>query len=603
MNNKNEKHKLSNILHKYKDSSFETKLQAQFAFFLCCVLTIIMLPIIAYTVVIALFLSEAGHINVMMMLSEISMVFFFSIALMLIVNGFLKSAAHLLFISAFSCIWFVMSLDREGLLEQLDTVILVAAVISMLPIFFEKAILIFFYAAANITALILFVFFKFQSINASLADYIADTSITIIFIAIVGYNLIRIKKALLEKSENEVVKLRKIERELSMEKEKLIEANKLIESVTQAQKLQSLGTLAGGIAHDFNNLLTGIYGHIGFATDLSSEDNVKELLIQASNTIERAKSLTRQLLTFSKGGDPVKELHDPGPFLLENVKFILSGSNCSSSFNISENLKKVEFDRHQLAQVVDNLILNAVQAMPGGGTIRVRAENILMETGGILPLNPGEYVKISISDEGCGIPESDIPKIFDPFFTRKNDGQGLGLAMCYSIISRHKGIITVDSTVGEGSTFHVFIPATNHIMAQKVQHEGPQNKNVLFEGRILIMDDERIVSSIIAKTVGKLGFEAVIVDKGEDAVSEFMKAQKEGKPFSAVIFDLTVPNGMGGQEAIKKIREINTTVPAFVSTGYSEDPVVANPNKYGFNDSISKPFEVSELEEKLRKHL
>ncbi|HQJ59804.1 MAG TPA: ATP-binding protein, partial [bacterium] len=409
-------------------------------------------------------------------------------------------------------------------------------------------------------------------------------------------------RTILNKYEGEIRKLKVAEEQLSNEKEKLLEAQKLLESAAQTQKLQSLGILAGGIAHDFNNLLTGIFGYIGFARDESKEKNIKELLAQASGAIERAKSLTHQLLTFSKGGVPLKKLQPFSPFIEEVVRFALSGSSVTPVFKISDDLKMAEFDRNQAAQVIDNIILNAVEAMSKAGKIEISAQNVALKENELFPLTEGEYVKISIADEGPGIPQDSLPHIFDPFFTTKSEGHGLGLAMSYSIIRKHEGLITVDSNIGKGAVFTIYIPAAAPqpvIEPPVVEHK----EHGSFAGRVLVMDDERIISEIVAHILNRAGFDAVTVSNGEDAIKEFSKAKREGRPFRFLIFDLTIPNGMGGQKALDRIRETDKNVIAFVSTGYSDDPVVADPAAYGFNDTISKPFEIDELKEKLGKYL
>jgi CheY-like chemotaxis protein len=240
--------------------------------------------------------------------------------------------------------------------------------------------------------------------------------------------------------------------------------------------------------------------------------------------------------------------------------------------------------------------------MSKAGKIEISAQNVALKENELFPLTEGEYVKISIADEGPGIPQDSLPHIFDPFFTTKSEGHGLGLAMSYSIIRKHEGLITVDSNIGKGAVFTIYIPAAAPqpvIEPPVVEHK----EHGSFAGRVLVMDDERIISEIVAHILNRAGFDAVTVSNGEDAIKEFSKAKREGRPFRFLIFDLTIPNGMGGQKALDRIRETDKNVIAFVSTGYSDDPVVADPAAYGFNDTISKPFEIDELKEKLGKYL
>ena len=388
-----------------------------------------------------------------------------------------------------------MIVDRSTIIIRLDTATYILAVLALMPAFFVRKRFIPLYSAANIIFLWCYIYFS-MGFDYNTTDYFADYTVAIIFITIIGYNIARINRTLLNKYKSEIENHRLAKEALKIEKEKLLEAQKLIESAAQAQKLQSLGTLAGGIAHDFNNLLTGIFGYIGFAKDESKEENIRELLNQAAGAIERAKSLTHQLLTFSKGGEPVKKLQPLSPFIEESVRFVLSGSSVTSLFQISNDLKTAEFDRNQIAQVIDNIVLNAVEAMSKAGKITISAQNISLKENELFPLAEGEYIKISITDEGPGIPVNSLPHIFDPFFTTKNEGQGLGLAMSYSIIKKHNGLITVESEEGFGATFNVFMPAVDHVSEKKPVNSENFKTDRSFEGKILIMDDEMIVSQI-----------------------------------------------------------------------------------------------------------
>ncbi len=378
----------------------------------------------------------------------------------------------------------------------------------------------------------------------------------------------------------------------------MTEKMQLIEKTQRAQRLESLGLLAAGIAHDFNNILEGVFGYIGLANAYVTDSTVSQMLVNALKSIERAKGLTGQLLTFSKGGQPVKKIQSIVPLLLDTVQFAISGSNVKPEFKISENLANAEIDYNQIAQVIENIVINAVQAMPMGGVITISAENATF-AGDEHPLLEGDYVKITIADQGVGIPKEILPKIFDPFFSTKSMGQGLGLATSYSIITRHQGTIEVESEPGKGTTFYIYLPA---VKAQVEEITKPVEKKILKGGKILILDDEEMMRQIMLKFLDHLGFEGVAVADGKDAIALFIKEKDAGRAFDALIFDMTVKGGMGGKEAVEAIRKYDTSVPAFVMSGYSEDPVLVHPEEHGFNGGLCKPFTLEELEALLSKY-
>ncbi|RLC24129.1 MAG: hypothetical protein DRH93_05435 [Deltaproteobacteria bacterium] len=368
----------------------------------------------------------------------------------------------------------------------------------------------------------------------------------------------------------------------------------------QAQKMEALGTLAGGIAHDFNNLLSGIFGYIDLARKKTKESKTEEYLTKAFNTSGRAKGLTHQLLTFSKGGAPIKRIDSLVPFLQETTQFALSGADVSCSFNLPDDLWMCDYDKNQLGQVIDNIVINAHHAMPSGGNIQVDATNVIVKGREHPALDPGKYVKISISDTGMGIAEKYIPRIFDPFFTTKQKGSGLGLATSYSIVKRHGGIIDIESILGVGATFHIFIPAAEH---PKIQGKTLVEKHYQGSGRILIMDDEEMIQEMMTDMLETMGFTIKGENEGRGAVEAFKKAKERNDPFRAVILDLTVKGGMGGKETVKEIRKTDKTVPVFVASGYSEDEAIANPEAFGFTASLEKPFSVAQLARMFEKHL
>lgn len=368
----------------------------------------------------------------------------------------------------------------------------------------------------------------------------------------------------------------------------------------QAQKMESIGTLAGGIAHDFNNLIGGLFGYLNLAIMKEENPKIKGYLKKSLQASERAADLTQQLLTFSKGGAPVKRVESLVPLIRDISQFALSGSNVSCSFAIEDNLWICAYDKNQISQVIDNIVINAQDAMPRGGKIVVKADNLTLKEDRAIDLAPGRYVRISVSDTGTGIPEDNIPRIFDPFFTTKKSGSGLGLATAYSIIKKHGGLITVNSRQGVGSTFHIFIPAAEE---RNSADSRDADKSFRGSGRILAMDDDQLMALMLTDLVEELGYTVVMTNTGERALETFKKAQDGNKPFTAVILDLTIRGGMGGKEAISEIRKIDRDIPVFVASGYSDDDAIANPASFGFTGSIKKPFGLDDLIRVFRKHL
>ncbi|MDD3050238.1 MAG: PAS domain S-box protein, partial [Candidatus Cloacimonetes bacterium] len=374
---------------------------------------------------------------------------------------------------------------------------------------------------------------------------------------------------------------------------------KMQNNIQNSQRLESLGILAGGIAHDFNNLLSGIYGFTELAKIKSSDSEVLQYLEQSIASMDRARGLTNQLLTFSKGGAPVKKKMPFNPFLKENVKFALSGSNISPEFNIENDLWPGDFDNNQVSQVINNIVINAQQAMPMGGKIFVTARNLRIDEDNKL-LDKGNYVKISITDSGIGMSPEILSHIFDPFFTTKSQGQGLGLASSYSIIKKHNGAIDVESTLGIGTTFHVYLPAALTIEEERKEQIVSLKKG---SGRVLVMDDEKIVRETLSNMLILLGYTPVTADNGDVAVSLFREAYQSKNRFVAMICDMTIPGGKGGIETIAEIRKLDSNTPVFVASGYSSDPVMANPTKFGFTASMMKPFRVNDLFQLLDNYL
>jgi CheY-like chemotaxis protein len=313
-------------------------------------------------------------------------------------------------------------------------------------------------------------------------------------------------------------------------------------------------------------------------------------------TIDRARGLTRQLLTFSKGGAPVKNLDRLAPLLKESAQFALSGSRVSCEYRIPQNLWLCEFDRDQIGQVVDNLVINALQAMPEGGTIEISAGNVTLGEKANPRLPAGNYVKTSIKDHGVGMPGEILQKIFDPFFTTKSQGHGLGLATCYSVVNRHGGCIDVESEPGKGSTFAFYLPAFPDTTLTDATSTPRIHKGA---GTILVMDDEEVLRDTISQMLKLLGYSVVCARSGTEAIDFFAADRK----ITAMILDLTIPGGPGGRDVIAEVRKTDRTIPAFVASGYADDPVMADPVKYGFMASICKPFSIVELSDLLDRHL
>jgi PAS domain S-box-containing protein len=366
-------------------------------------------------------------------------------------------------------------------------------------------------------------------------------------------------------------------------------------------KLESLATLAGGIAHDFNNILTAIMGNISLAIiDLRGNEYLGSLMNEAEKACIQAQTLARQLLTFAKGGAPIKELVSLSKKVTETGFFASRGSNVKCDFDFPADLWGVQADPGQISQVFQNLIINAIQAMPTGGTIRVQGENLAVRPGSDLPLDPGNYVKTSIQDQGIGIPAEHLPRIFDPYFSTKQKGSGLGLATAYSIVKNHQGHIAVESQLGTGTNMHVYLPATSQSTIEPLPEKL---KVVTGQGKILVMDDEEIVRQTLSKLLGYLGYELTFARDGDEAIEQFIQAREAGQEFDAVILDLTVPGGMGGKAAIEKLLRIDPQVKAIVSSGYSDDPIMANFLEYGFSGVIAKPYRVAELSKVLHRVL
>ncbi|HSV63257.1 MAG TPA: response regulator [Chthoniobacterales bacterium] len=367
-------------------------------------------------------------------------------------------------------------------------------------------------------------------------------------------------------------------------------------------KLESLGTLAGGIAHDLNNILTVISGNIGLAQIEAPADSGSLLgfLSKAGQAAQHAAHLSSQLLTFSKGGAPLKKIVSIGELLEHSAEFALYGSNLRTDFDIAVDLWKAEVDAGQIEQVVNALMLNAREAMPQGGSIRVRARNVVFEENMSAPLSPGRYIKVTVSDRGTGIAEDLRTRIFDPYFTTKPTASGLGLAIGYSIVKKHGGLLLLEGTSGEGSVFAFYLRATEGVA------NGPRDNRVTSRPfhynhqRILVMDDEEAIRELTSQLLGTLGYEVTAVPDGLEAVRIYERALRKGEHFQAVILDATVRGGMGGVATIERLRSMDPKVNAIICSGYSDEAALSEFLAYGFRGALPKPFTRSELADALQ---
>jgi len=385
-----------------------------------------------------------------------------------------------------------------------------------------------------------------------------------------------------------------------------ISERKLMEDeLLKARKLESVGVLAGGIAHDFNNILTGLFGNIELARMKLPTDHAAFSYIQnSSQALEKATRLTQQFLTFAKGGEPIIELIDIRPIIQDSIKLSLSGSNVKATLNLPENLWQVKADKGQLSQVITNLVINADQAMPEGGTLTFKAENIKDVDNNLSYLFSENVVKLEIIDEGSGISAEHQKQIFDPYFSTKMAGSGLGLATVHSIINKHNGHISVASELGIGTTFTIYLPSdiSVHQTTDATTSDIPEKTNSR-TGHILLMDDDEMILDLSTEMIKTFGYTADTSADGKEAIEKFISAKKCGKPFDVVIMDLTIPGGMGGQEALHKLLTIDPEAKVIVSSGYSTDPVIANYKDFGFKGRLVKPFPMVDLQKELSRLL
>lgn len=360
-------------------------------------------------------------------------------------------------------------------------------------------------------------------------------------------------------------------------------------------KLNSIGILAGGIAHDFNNILSAILGNVSLVKySLNENDEAMSLILDAEKACNRAKNLTQQLLTFSKGGSPVKEETNIEEIIQESAKFVIRGSNCYCNFIINPDIWSVQVDKGQLSQVIQNIVLNAIQSMPSGGQILIKISNFKRDNENIPGLYHNKYVKISIQDQGIGITEEDLKHIFDPYYTTKETGNGLGLTICYSIIKQHNGIIDVSSEKHKGTNFNIYLPASNQSSSSIKDREAQIEENHP-NARILLMDDDSMVRNMVSRILHRFNYQVEYVNEGNQLIDAYKKSLMLDNPFDLIITDLTIQGGMGGREAVEILHRIHPKIKCIVMSGYSNDPVLANYESYGFSARISKPFSINDF--------
>jgi len=377
----------------------------------------------------------------------------------------------------------------------------------------------------------------------------------------------------------------------------ITDKKQLEKEIQKQSMLKSIGILAGGIAHDFNNILTALVGNLSLIKiKIKQDDEIYQILDETERATFRARSLTKQLLTFSKGGAPIRQPEDIKKLLREVATFTLSGSNHKIQFSIQPDLWSIEIDEGQISQGLNNIILNAIQSMDASGVIAISATNTTVTEESCLPVLKGNYIKISISDQGKGISKESLNKIFEPYFSTKENGTGLGLASSYSIIKNHNGHIFVDSVVGKGSTFDIFLPAEGKTIQGK--NKKIRNQKISYasnKGKILIMDDEEIILKTTGALLKNIGYDVTLSKNGKEAIEIYKDNFNKNIPFDAILMDLTIPGGMGGKEAVAQILEFDPKAKVVVSSGYSNDPVMANYKDYGFYDIAVKPYTIEIL--------
>jgi nitrogen-specific signal transduction histidine kinase/CheY-like chemotaxis protein len=382
----------------------------------------------------------------------------------------------------------------------------------------------------------------------------------------------------------------------------------LEDELLRARKLESLGVLAGGIAHDFNNLLGVVQGYIDLVlADLPPGHVSRQLLLTAMRSVSQTKDLTSRLITFSKGGGPIKEIFDVTEIIRVAVHWTVKGTKVRVIFDFREELWPAEVDDLQMKQVFNNLTKNAVEATPEGGILMIQAENALLPAGGVLDLPAGAYLKITFADEGSGIHEDHLAKIFDPYFSTKRmaaqNGLGLGLAVCYSVLKSHDGHITVQSLPGKGASFVLYIPARPELAKEKEIKKTTSTASRVGPVRVLIMDDDPQARDLMRAYLERIDYEVTDVQDGQEAIDVYRKALESETPFDLALLDLRVRQGMGAEVTMKRLLKITPFIKAIIVSEYAEDPVMLNYADHGFQGALRKPLKREEMKRLVEKVL
>lgn len=373
----------------------------------------------------------------------------------------------------------------------------------------------------------------------------------------------------------------------------------LLAEMANMQRVESLGALAGGIAHDFNNMLTGIMANLSLMSARIKDGQNADILHDTMEAARSAQVLTQQLMAFAKGGKPVKKEFCLGRSLKEIFSLATRGTSCTHDLDLQKDLWSVDGDEGQIKQAVNNLLLNALQAMPSGGTLTLAAANLRLESErGALPA--GNYIKLTVSDTGIGIPKEYLPRIFEPYFTTKSQGHGLGLPMTWSVVKNHGGHIEAASEPGKGTSFELLLPATGRALAPERDQARAAVKGT---GKILLLEDEELLKKAAVRMLKELGYTPEVTNDGKETLAAYRKALKGGRPFAAVIMDLTIPGGMGGREAVAELRKLHPAAKVIVSSGYSDEAVMADYKAYGFDAVLPKPYTYEQMAETLAKVL
>jgi two-component system, cell cycle sensor histidine kinase and response regulator CckA len=375
-----------------------------------------------------------------------------------------------------------------------------------------------------------------------------------------------------------------------MEREKQLQGE-----IDRSARLESLGVLAGGIAHDFNSLLTSVLGNLGLAAmDKRVVAAAGDCISEAERGVRRARDITQRLLTFAKGGEPVLSAVLLPDIVSEAANFARHGSNVRLEFEFPPDLPPGNVDAGQISRVIHNVVINAVQAMPNGGLVSIALAAVSLTADEVDALPPGPYLRLTISDTGKGISPETLSRIFDPYFSTKAKGNsGLGLATARSIIKKHQGHIEVESQLDRGTTFRIWLPVARQEASVAPDPVDPTQAQG--SARILVMDDEEVIRRVTGRMLSLANHEIVFAANGSEAVQAYMAAQQAGQPFDLVIFDLTVPGGMGGKDALQELRKIDPRIRAIATSGYSNDPILSNPQAYGFRCALPKPYDIPDL--------